>query len=235
MVDLRVVGARSAGLAWVALRTFVGTMCLAMLGGLVLAGAAYYFVRAEPWWLAAVAVILVLAEAAVLGVVLGWKRALVLTLAHGLAELRLGRMLVRLVFERMQQLAAGGLAASGEVQPVERPEPMPLEQSEQRLNQAVAELSAAPQQGGWMRRAIRIPLLRAVRRCALARFREDGSVHGRVDIRKVQQSLEDTIDTMLVRKVCKGLRLWTALAFIGFPVAVALQTWGLVVLWRVAG
>lgn len=235
MVDLGVVGVRSASMVWVALHTFVGTMCVAMFGGVVLAGAAYYLVRAEPWWLAAVAVVLVLGEAAALGVVLGWKRALVLALAHGLAELRLGRMLVRLVFERIEHPAAGNEAASAEGRPVERPEALPLEQSEQRLDRAVAELSAAPQQGGWMRRAIRNPLLRAVRRCALARFREEGAAHDRIDMREVQHALEDTIDAVLVRKVRKGLRLGTVLAFGGFPLLVALQTWGLVVFRRIAG
>jgi hypothetical protein len=104
-LDVRAVGAVLAKLAWVALRSFVGTVCVLTVAGIALAVPAYLMLRDYAWWYAAIAVAVIMAEALATGCVLGAKRATVMAMAHGLGALRLGRWLVRLVFERMLGVA----------------------------------------------------------------------------------------------------------------------------------
>ncbi|MHB1034771.1 MAG: hypothetical protein ACYC35_09460 [Pirellulales bacterium] len=231
----RSAGGRLASLAWVALRSFAGTLCVVTLAGIVLAGLSYYFLREYHWMYGLLAVALALVEAVTLGVFLGAKRAVVLAVAHGLGAMRLGRASVRLVFERMPGLAGadapgqdGGRIARG----LQR---LPLAQAEELLTGAVRGVTGDATQGGWLRRKIHARLLETVRKYTLARFREEGVKQGGIDLPKVQEELEDTVDDVLVRKIRGGLRLWTVLVMLGLPVVVALQTWLIVLLARSRG
>src|SRR5262245_41015553 len=89
-VDVGSIGRHLASLAWVALRSFVGTVLVFTLVGVVLAGLSYYVLREHHWIYGVTAVALALLEAVTAGVVLGAKRAVVLAVAHGLGSLRLG-------------------------------------------------------------------------------------------------------------------------------------------------
>ena len=51
----------------------------------------------------------------------------------------------------------------------------------------------------------------------LARFREEGAKHGGIDLLKVKEELEQTVDDKLVEKIRGGLRVWTILVAIGLP------------------
>jgi hypothetical protein len=234
-VDVRDIGRHLASLAWVALRSFVGTMLVLTLAGFVLAGLSYYFVSENDWAYRVVAVALALIESVTVGFVLGAKRATVLTLAHGLGSLRLGRSLVHVVFERMLGVVAedepgqhGGQIARG----LER---LPLAQADELLSGAVRRATGDAAQGGWLRRRIQGWLLEAVRTYTLARFREEGAKHGGVDLLKVKQELEETVDDTLVQKMRHGLWFWTALVSIGLPLVVAVQTWVIVLVLRAKG
>jgi hypothetical protein len=90
-------------------------------------------------------------------------------------------------------------------------------------------------QGGWLRRTIQAKLLEAVRKYTLARFREEGAKHGGVDLLKMKEELERTVDDALVQRLCGGLRLWTVLVIVGLPLVVAIQTWGLLLLLHAKG
>ena len=48
-VDVRDMGIHLAGLVWMALRSFVGTMLVLTLAGSILAGLSYYIVSEENW------------------------------------------------------------------------------------------------------------------------------------------------------------------------------------------
>jgi hypothetical protein len=208
-------------------------MLVLTLAGFILAGLSYYFVCEDDWLYRVVAVALALIESVTIGFVLGAKRAVVLTLAHGLGSFRLGRSLVRLVFERMLGVAAEGDEVGQHAGQIARGlERLPLAQANDLLSGAVRGVTGDAAQGGWLRRKIQGWLLEAVRKYTLARFREEGAKHGGVDLRKVREELEETVDDAIVEKMRSGLRLWTALVSIGLPLLVAVQTWVIVLLLR---
>ena len=234
-VDVRSIGSHLASLAWVALRSFVGTLCVLTLAGAVLAGLSYYFLREYPWYYGLIAAALALIESVTIGFLLGTKRATVMVAAHGLGSLRLGRSLVRLVFERMLGVAEGeelGERGGRIAQGLER---LPVAQAEQRLSEAARRLTGEAAQGGWLRARIQAWLLEAVRKFTLARFRDEEAKHGGVDLLKVKEELERTVDDALVRKVRGVARLWTALVIIGLPLVVAIQTWIILLLLQAGG
>jgi hypothetical protein len=224
-VDLRSIAGNLASVAWVAVRSFLGTFILFTLVGVVMAGLSCYFLYDRHWIYGVITAVVVALEAAVLGLFFGAKRAGVMALAHGLGKLRLGGALVRLVFERMLGIAEGqefGKLAGQISRGLER---VPLAQAAELLKCAVHSVTCEPEQGGWVRRKIRARLLDAVHKYTLARFREEGAKHGSIDLLKVKRELEQSVDDVIVAKVRSGLRLWTWLAIIGLPLAAALQTW----------
>jgi hypothetical protein len=228
-VDIRAIGVHLAKLAWVAVRTFAGTLFVFTLAGIVLAGLSYYFLREQEWIYGVIAVLVALIESVATGVVLGAKRAMVMVAAHGLGELQLGRTLVGLIFDRMLGVTGGGeVGERGGViaQSVER---LPFAQADELLSSAVRGLTGEAQ-GGWLRRKIQGRMFEGVRKYTLAHFREEGAKHGGIDLLKMKQELEDTVDAALIRKVRGGLRLWTTLVIIGLPIVVAVQTWVIILL-----
>jgi len=228
VVALDSVWKNVAGLAAVAVRSFLGTVAVLLAAGLALAGCASYLLREHPAYGLVVGAV-ALAEALAAGVLLGGKRALVTALAHGLRSLRLGRSAVRLLFGR-------GLGVSPEqefggrggrvVQGVER---LPLAQAEQRLGDAVRALLSAPPSGGgltgWFRRRLQAGLLGRVQGDTLARFREEGARHGGGDLLRGQADLEGRIGDLLLGWVRAGLNLWTALVVVGLPALVLAQSY----------
>ncbi len=233
-VDIRAIGVHLAKLAWVAIRSFVGTLFVFTLAGVVLAGLSYFFLRADHWLYGVIAVVVALIESVATGIVLGAKRAMVMAAAHGLGELQLGRSLVRLIFDRMLGVASGGEVGERGGVIVRGVERLPLAQADELLSSAVRGVTGEAQ-GGWVRRRIQGRLLEVVRKYTLARFREEGAKHGGIDLLKMKQELEDTVDAALVQKVRGGLRLWTILVIIGLPAVVAAQTWFIIMLIHVKG
>src|SRR5690242_16944466 len=98
MVDVRSLGGHLARLAWVAVRSFVGTLAVLTAAGVALAAVSVYFLRDHTGY-ATIAALVAVAEGVATGVVLGAKRAIVMAVAHALGALRLGRALVRLIFD----------------------------------------------------------------------------------------------------------------------------------------
>lgn len=226
-VDLRAVGRHAAGMAWVAVKAFAGTLGLLTLAGCVLAGVSYYFLRDNPVY-AAIGAAVAVVEGCVTGVVFGGKRAMATGLAHGLGRLRLGRSLIQMVFDRLLMIseteAQGAIGERGG-RIARTAERVPLAQADEMLRTAVLGVTGETGQGGWLRRTIQAKLLGLVQKYTLARFREEGAAHGGVDLLKVRTKLEDTIDDAVVGKVRGGLRVWTILVIVGLPLVVAVQTW----------
>ncbi len=223
-VEIRSIGSHLASLAWVGLRSFVGTVLVLTLAGFVLAGLSYYFLRGHHWIYGVIAVAVALIEAVTAGFVLGAKRAVAMAVAHGLGSLRLGRSLVRLFFERMLGVAGGNDFGERGGRISRGLERLPLAQADQLLSGAVRDVTGDAEQGGWLRRKVQARLLEAVRKYTLARFRAEGTKHGGIDLLKVKEELEQTVDDAVVQKVRGGLRFWTALVIIGLPLVVAVQT-----------
>jgi hypothetical protein len=226
-VDFRAVGRHMASMAWVAVKSFAGTLGLLTLAGCVLAGVSYFFLRGNPAYAgigAAVAVV----EGIITGVVFGAKRGMVMGIAHGLGQLRLGRSLIRLVFDRILKVteseAQGGIGERGG-RIARTAERVPLAQADEMLSKAVHGVTGETGQGGWLRRTIQGKLLGMVEKYTLARFREEGAAHGGVDLLKVRAELEDAIDDKMVEKVRGGLKVWTIVVIVALPLLVAVQTW----------
>src|SRR4051812_11411236 len=116
---------RAAGLALVAVRSFLGTLLIVFLAGVVLACISAYWLRGQPLY-ATIAVLAALVESITVGAVLGAKRALVMTLVHALRSFHLGRSTVRLIFERLLGGADRGTILASAV------ERLPLAQAERR-------------------------------------------------------------------------------------------------------
>jgi hypothetical protein len=169
--------------------------------------------------------VLAFAESIAIGVVLGGKRALAMAVAHALGQMRLGRSLVRLIFERMFAIDDGGEVGERGGRITRGIERLPLAKADGLLTRAVRAVLGETGQGGWLRRKTQGRLFEAVHKYTLARFREDGASHGGVDLLKVQDELEQTIDHALDQKVRGGLWIPTVLAMIGLPLLIAVQTW----------
>lgn len=228
------IGAYAAGLAWVGVRAFLGTACVVMLGGMALAGAAYWFVRDAHYSHAVLAVALVLVESAAIAAALGWKHAVAATVTHGLGSLRLGRSLVRLVFDRVSASVAQADADGGLALAADGLRRLPLARTQQLVDGAIRSL-ADDGHGGWTRRQVRRWLFRVVRKYTLAQFREAETEHGGIDLLAVRTQVEETIDGAIVHRLRKGLWLLTILTAVGFPLLVAVQTWAIAMLPRLAG
>jgi len=228
--EIRSLGKHLASLAWVAVRSFLGTLLVFTALGALLAGFSYYFLREHHWAYGTSAVTLVMIQSVVVGVLLGIKRAMASAATHGLGTLRLGRLAVSLSFDRMLGIAEGEEAGERGGHIARHLERLPLAQADELLSSAVRDFTGDKEQVGWLRRKIRARLLEAVRKYTLARFREEGSAHGGVDLLKVKEELEETVDDALIQKVRVGLRIWTAAMVIGLLLLVALQTWAIVAL-----
>ena len=234
-VDIRSLGSHLASLAWVALRSFMATLLVLTLAGGMLAGLSYYFLREHHWVYGAIAAAIALIESVTAGVVLGAKRAVVMAVAHGLSTLRLGQSFVHLIFERMLGVAGGEEFGERGGRIARRLERLPLAQAEALLSGAVRNITGDVEEGGWLRQRIQVRLLGAVRKYTLVRFREEGAKHGGVDLLKMREELEQTVDDELVRKVRGGLQIWTALVVVGLPFVVAVQTWVIIMLLHSKG
>jgi hypothetical protein len=170
-----------------------------------------------------VAFVAAFAESVAAGVFLGGKRAM--AIVHALGVLRLGRSLVRLIFERMLRIdedgdigQRGGRIARG----IER---LPLARAEELLTRAVQAVTGDTAQSGWLRRKVQGRLLNTVGKYTLARFREDAAEHGGIDLLKLKDELEQTVDDALMRRFRGGFRTVTVLVMLGLPLLVAIQTW----------
>ncbi|MFM8274584.1 MAG: hypothetical protein ACKODX_19955 [Gemmata sp.] len=235
VIDAGTFGRQLAALAWVAARAFAGTVLAFAAAGVGLAAVAYYALSGEPWVVPAVGAAVALVESVATGVVLGGKRAVVLAAVHGLGRLGLGRAAVWLVFDRVLGLAAGGDHGDRGGAVARGLERVPLARAEELLARAVRAAAGDDTRGGWVRRAVRRRVLEAVRRYTLARFRADEAAHGGVDLVRVRDELEGAADEALAKRLRAGVRVWTVLAAVGLPGAVAVQVWIALLLLRAKG
>jgi hypothetical protein len=231
VIDVGSIWRGVTGLALVALRSFLGTFLIVSVAGAFLAAISAYFLRHHPLY-ASIAAAVAVAESVTSGILLGSKRAIVMTLVHSILSLQLGRAIVRLVFERLGVNAGQEFGNRGGAiaQVAER---LPLAQAESRLTAVANHLlvgRASEGGSGWLSRRVQARLLWMVQRYTLARFREERTRYGGVDLVKVRDELEVTIDNRLISKLRVGLNLWTALVILGLPAAVFAQTYLLIAL-----
>ena len=227
MVDVLKIGGHAARLAWVTLRSLLGTVFLFSLAGLLLGLVAWLGLRGL-WSYSWVLVLLGLLQGVILGVVLGLKRAPLTALAEGLRSLRLGRVALAALFDRVESLAAG---SAGVGQSLAK---LPVAQAEGWLRQAVADLLHAPAEGGgwtgWVRRALQTRLISGVESLTLARFRSAES-GGAVDFGTLRSEMESQVDDVLADKVQGTLRKGVRLGLLLLAAIMAAEVL-LIWLWR---
>jgi hypothetical protein len=215
-----------AGLALTWFRSFAGTVLLFIVLGVAMSAMSLYVLR-ESMVCASIAAAVALVEAVAIGLLLGSKRAVAVALAHGIGRLQLGRAAVRKCFQHLLQPSPEeGLPSTGG-QVIREAKCIPLAQAEKRLSGVIDDLLGVPPDGGgissWLRRKLHERLLRLVQTCTLARFREEGTKEGAVDLVKLQTDLESRMDDILVTRLKRGLNLWTLLAVLGLLVVVCVQ------------
>jgi hypothetical protein len=226
MPESRSVVSGVGGLAWVGLRSFIGTVLALTVFGVALAVGSFYALSDHRVY-AFLAALVAVAESVAAGVVLGAKRGLALALAQGVRQLRLGSATVKLLFERLLGVCAEQQLGERGGRVARAAERLPLDRAEHYLAWAVRGTLRAEAGGitGRVRRRLQERLLGTVHRYTLARFREEGARHGGVDLLKVQADLEGRIDDLLLAKLRGGLMLWTVLVILGLPAAVAAHTY----------
>jgi hypothetical protein len=230
MEQIGTFGKQLQGVVWIALRTFISTVVVLTFSGIILAGLSWFFLREHHWIYGTIAVLVALVESVTTGIVLGTKRGMVMAMAHGLGKLRLGRSLVSLVFDRMLGVAGGSQLDERGGKIVQTVERLPLAQAEKLLGTAVQGVMGDMEQRGRLGRKIQTRVMEAIRTVTLARFRQEDTTTGGIDLSKVKEELERTVDDGLVRKVRGGLWLWTVLVIVLLPSVVAAQTWIIIML-----
>jgi hypothetical protein len=226
-IDVRAIGSHLTSTAWVAQKTFFGTLFLAFLAGVVLAVASYYFLRDLHWVYGLIAVAAALVESLIAGVMLGAKRGIAMAVVQSLEKLQLGRVITHSAFDKMLGVTEGNDAGERGHVVTKAAERVPLAQANEKLHAAIVKLTGEAQGAGWLRRKIQAWLMDAVEKFTLAQFRDENAQHGGVDLVKVRDELERRVDQALVERVRGGVKMVTMLVMIGLPLLVAVQTWAL--------
>ncbi len=214
-------------------RTFFWSLTSVFFLGVILAWVAFAWMpAAEPIYRWGTAIVIVV-QAAVLGVVLGGKRVIATGLTHWIERAELGKSTVRMVFSRMtsaemkaspEPAIASGEASDGPPGLLER---LPLALAETRLKQ-VAERFMLPTDSRLGQRIGRRTLQKIVAvvfKMSLARFRRDAADGHAINIAKVQKDLEAQIDAVLVQNLRAKTRLLTLAIVAALPLEALLLVW----------
>jgi hypothetical protein len=234
MLDLRSIWGHVGAVAWVALRSFAGTLSIFVVVGLILGAVAYVCLkeyRSYSWALSVVVVV----ESVVIGLFLGGKRAILLAIATGIGRAQLGSEVLRLCMTKLLNVSQDdsfGERGSRAAVAVER---LPLSQVEQRLARVVEEFTRCSISSGrftkWFWQTLHRRLLRMVQTITLAQFREQDSKEGGVDLVKVQSELGPKIDQLIIIKLTRGFNRWTAALFFALILLVFAQIYICQTVW----
>jgi hypothetical protein len=221
---------RLAGAAWAGLRAFAVAFFAMAAAGIVLAIISFFILDGHSRWAAVIGAIVAVFEGIVAGSILGGRHASAAAAAHALGRLRLGSTVVRFIFERILGINDQMTPGSRGARFVDTGKKMPLAQAERLLTQKFDDFTKTAPAPGWLAQKIRARVLGAVEKVTLSRCRKADAEEGGVDLLKLKTELEATIDERLVDKFKGGLTLWTVIAVVGLPAAVAAQTI-IVLLW----
>jgi len=168
------------------------------------------------------------------GILMGNKRAILSALAVGVGKAQLGSKVLALCFERLLQVSPDEEFGARGTRVAVALERLPLAQAEQRLAKVIEQLAADPISSSrltrWFWRLLRRQMLWLVQTCTLAHFRQQNAAEGGVDLVKVQRELGPQIDNLLIRRLKRGLNLWTSALLLALFIVVAAQNY--VVLWK---
>lgn len=222
MIDLFTTGPTLFRLARQGLRTFLRTLAVAILGGIVLGMICGWFLREESGYYRFLSWTLILIECLVVGFYLAGRRAVANTMAEGLTSMRLGSSLLGLVFDKMpsatQSAPQGGQLAPG----LQKLEPG---KAEILLNNSTEDVKREASASSWLPQKLQSKLLDLVQKYAQVRVRENAEGKKEIDLQSLQGEMKDNIDQRLADQVRSSSRFWTTAALIGLPLLAALQTY----------
>jgi len=220
MLDATSLGSNVVRLAGRGIKLFLLTFLLVILGGILLAVLSVYTLGDSGGGYRFLAVVLVILEAGFLAFFLAGRRAFALTLAEGLATMKLGSSVVRLVFDRLPATdKPDGAALSPGLQTLK-----PGEAEHLLANASEVVRREAGQLGG-IKEKIQSRLIDLVQKYSLLRV--ESKPGEPIDLQSIRRDLEENIDDRLADKMRGTARFYTLLVLIGFPVLVAVQTFAL--------
>jgi hypothetical protein len=221
---------RLAGAVYAALKAYALAFLAMTAAGVVLAVISFLVLDGDSRWAAVLAAGVAIVQGIVAGSILGARHASAAAAARALGELRLGSAAVRFIFERILGVHDEMAPGSRGERLVETGKKMPLAQAERLVSQKMDDLGKSSPARGWLARKMRSRLLGAVEGVTLNRCRETDAREDGIDLLRLKNELETTIDDRLIERFTSGLTLWTILAVVGLPVAVAAQTY-VVLMW----
>jgi hypothetical protein len=203
---------------------FKTAAAMALLG-VVLAVSTYFIGSNGSILRGSLAAVTSLAACGALGVPLSWKRATGRGALVTVKKRRVGSYLVAAIFDRLLELQGEGEAGARGGRVAQAIERVPLNQAASKLRLAVIhQLKATPSGGGvrgWLRRTIEARLLGYIEQITLARFRDEASAGGGIDLMKVRDEVGATADDLIVEKIEDALTK-TTLLFVAAAVALSI-------------
>lgn len=203
---------------------FKTAAAMALLG-VGLAVSAYFIGSNGSILRGSLAAVAALAASGALGVPLSWKRAIGRGALVTVRKRRIGSYLVAAIFDRMLGLQGEGEAGARGGRVAQAIERVPLNEAASKLRLAVIhQLKATPGGGGprgWLRRTIEARLLGSIEQLTLARFRDEASTGGGIDLTKVRGELGATVDDLIIETIEDALTK-TTLLFVAAAVALSI-------------
>jgi len=211
-----------------ALKALLKTVFGMVLLGAVVTVTTVYFAAQGSWLRALIAAALSLVALAIVTGILAVKNAIMRGLLHGLKKLQLGNKVLMLVFNQLgvTEKSTQGERAGAVGRAVEK---LPLRDAEAKLSGAVLSLLAerAGKTGvrAWLSRKLIEAALTRIETLTLARFREEDSRTGGVDLLVVRDELAASIDGTLAGMInaqLNKLNLLVAGLYVVFAVLIAI-------------
>ncbi len=216
-----------SSILWIPVRYFLTSFMCVFIVGLVLAGIVFAFLANESPWVGLVGALLTLLEAIIIGLVWARKRALLLTVVHGLEKYRIGSAVTHLIFGRLLGVPERHDVLEPISVRVVKEEIVPLSQAERELGGAVEKLRETPRVpttvGELVRYWTQSLVLAVIEKYAVARFREAGMKDGRVNLVKLRDEMENQVDGFLIGSLKRRLWLSMVLVMVAFPAQVLIM------------
>lgn len=210
-----------------ALKALLKTVFGMALLGAVVTLTTVYFAAQGSWLRGSIAAVLSLVALAIVTGILAVKNAIMRGLLHGLKKLELGKRVLTLLFNQLgvTEKSTQGDRAGSVGRAVEK---LPLRDAEAKLSGAVLSLlgERAGKTGlrAWLARKLIEATLKRIEAITLARFREEDSRTGGVDLLVVRDELASSIDGTLAGTLSaqlNKLNLLVAGLYVLFAIAIA--------------
>lgn len=212
-----------------AVRAFVVTVVGMLLLGTTLAVACGVIVADDGIAFIVAAALVCVVDFALLGAMLGMKRAVGSSLAAAFSNLQLGSRIARVVFARVLEVEAVDPHGDRGVAVARTAERVPLAAAEQRLRAAIDTVLRVREGTpvGFFRRRLQKAAVDKVEQYTLAQFREQQAVAGGIDLIKVRDDVATRIDGAVSDALEGALKKTTALFVVGACVGALGGAWGL--------